>query len=88
MDNRRKGMEWIRFLWSRWKILALKIGTFQSRILLSLFYFLVIPPFAAITKIFTDPLGMKKAPPPNGIRKKQGRKIFSRNRRDNSECIF
>lgn len=55
-------MEWTRILWSRWKILALEVGTFQSRMLLSLFYFLVIPPFAAIVKIFTDPLGLKKSP--------------------------
>ena len=53
----------ISALWSRWKILALAVGTFQSRMLLSLFYFLVIPPFAAIIKIFSDPLGLKKSPP-------------------------
>ncbi len=56
-------MEWVRILWSRWKILALAVGTFQSRMLLSLFYFLVIPPFAAIIKIFADPLGLKKSHP-------------------------
>ena len=61
MDNGRKGMEWVRILWSRWKILALAVGTFQSRTLLSLFYFLVIPPFAAIIKIYADPLEMKKS---------------------------
>ena len=61
-DNERKGMEWVRNLWSRWKILAREVGTFQSRMFLSLFYLLVIPPFAAIVKIFVDPLGLKKSP--------------------------
>ena len=57
-----KEMRWVGILWSRWKILALKVGTFQSIMLLVLFYFLVIPPFAAIIKIFADPLGLKKSP--------------------------
>lgn len=48
-------------LWSRWKVLAQKIGTFQSKILFSLFYFLVMPPFAVIVKLFSDPLGLKKS---------------------------
>ena len=62
MDNGRKGMGWVHILCSRWKVMAQKVGTFQSRMLLSLFYFLVIPPFAAIIKIFLDPLGLKKSP--------------------------
>ena len=55
-------MGWAGTLWSRWKVLARKVGTFQSRMLLSMFYFLVIPPFVAIIKIFSDPLGFKKSP--------------------------
>jgi len=50
-------------LWSRWKILALRAGTFQSKTLLLLFYFLVIPPFAVVIKIFSDPLRLKNNPP-------------------------
>ncbi len=62
MEDQKKGMGWAGTLWSRWKILALKVGAFQSRMFLALFYFLVIPPFAAITKIFSDPLGLNKSP--------------------------
>lgn len=50
-------------LWSRWKTLARKAGTFQSKTLLWLFYFLVIPPFAVVIKIFSDPLRLKNSPP-------------------------
>lgn len=56
-------MGWAGTLWSRWKILARKAGTFQSKTLLLLFYFLVIPPFAAVIKIFSDPLRLKNNPP-------------------------
>ncbi len=56
-------MEWASILWGRWKAFARKLGVFQSRMILSIFYFLVIPPFAAVTKIFSDPLGLNKSGP-------------------------
>lgn len=56
-------MEWTSILWSRWKAFAGKAGVFQSRMILALFYFLVLPPFAGITKIFSDPLGLNKKGP-------------------------
>ncbi|OGU71233.1 MAG: hypothetical protein A3G43_12940 [Ignavibacteria bacterium RIFCSPLOWO2_12_FULL_56_21] len=76
MGNERKGREWVRNLWSRWKILALAVGTFQSRMLLSLFYLLVIPPFAAITKISSDPLGLNKSGPAKWRPKEAGQEDF------------
>jgi hypothetical protein len=42
--------------WARWKVIAKIIGNFQARLLLSFFYFLVVPPFALIVKLFKDPL--------------------------------
>jgi len=42
--------------WERWKIIAHKIGNFQARLLLVIFYFVVVPPFALIVKLFKDPL--------------------------------
>lgn len=47
-------------IWERWKRFARKIGNFQSRLLLSLFYSIVIFPLAPILKLFFDPLGIKK----------------------------
>ena len=45
--------------WARWKVIAQKIGNVQARVLLSLFYFVVVPPFALIVKGFSDPLGLR-----------------------------
>lgn len=49
--------------WARWKVIAHAIGNFQARLLLSLFYFVVVPPFALIVKLFQDPLKLR---PPQG----------------------
>jgi hypothetical protein len=53
----------VRRAWTRWKVIARVIGNFQARLLLSLFYFLVIPPFGLIVKLFKDPLMLR--PPQN-----------------------
>lgn len=46
-------------IWNRWKSIAHKIGNFQARLILILFYFLILAPFALIVKRL-DPLGMRK----------------------------
>jgi len=46
-------------LWERWKVFSKKLGSFQSRSLLSLFYFIIAAPFALIVKISSDPLRLK-----------------------------
>jgi hypothetical protein len=45
--------------WERWKVVAHAIGNFQARVLLSVFYFIVVPPFALIVKV-KDPLGLRQ----------------------------
>jgi hypothetical protein len=35
------------------------MGGYQSRILLSFFFFLVVSPFAVAVKLFSDPLGIR-----------------------------
>ena len=37
--------------WERWKAVARVIGTVQARLLLAVFYFTVVPPFAVIAKM-------------------------------------
>ena len=49
----------LRRTWERWKVIAHIIGNFQARVLLSIFYFLVVPPFALIVKIYRDPLHLR-----------------------------
>lgn len=48
-----------RRLWEGWKKIARKIGDFNARVILTLFYFILLCPFAIIMKIFTDPLEIK-----------------------------
>ncbi len=49
-----------RALLRAWKSLAHKIANFQARLLLSLFYFVALTPFALRVKIFSDPLQLKR----------------------------
>ncbi len=49
----------LRSIWDTWKIIAHKIGDFQARLVLSLFYFIVFTPFALVVKMFSDPLRLR-----------------------------
>jgi hypothetical protein len=49
----------LKLWWSRWKSIAHKIGDFQARGILSVFYFIVLAPFALGVKILSDPLQLK-----------------------------
>ena len=49
----------IRRAWVWWKRVARKIGDFQARILLTVFYFLFFAPFALAIRFLTDPLSIK-----------------------------
>jgi len=42
-----------------WKNFSTRIGSFQSRIILSLFFFFFVSPFALAVKMFSDPLKIK-----------------------------
>lgn len=53
----------LRLAWDRWTVIAHVIGNVQARVLLTLFYFTVVPPFAVIVKLAKDPLGLR---PPRG----------------------
>jgi hypothetical protein len=51
-------------IWEGWKRVARKIGDVQARIILTLFYLLIVGPFALGIRWFADPLAIK-----NGARK-------------------
>lgn len=46
-------------LWEWWKRVGKKFGDVQARILLTLFYFVVLSPFAIVVRSVSDPLGIK-----------------------------
>ncbi len=49
----------LRQLWLRWKVLATKIGNFQGRVILTLFYFVFVTPLGVVIRLFADPLHIK-----------------------------
>jgi len=48
--------------WQAWKDLAHKIGNFQARVILSIFYAVLVLPFGLAARWFSDPLRIKKKP--------------------------
>lgn len=52
----------LKRIWQAWKRVAHRIGNFQSRVLLTIFYFVVVLPFGLATRLFSDPLRIKKCP--------------------------
>ncbi len=49
----------LRELWAAWKRVARKIGDFQARVLLTIFYFVLLAPFALLVRRTSDPLALK-----------------------------
>lgn len=47
-------------LWHGWKIIARRIGYFQTRLILSLIYFVIVGPVALILRLLSDPLAIGK----------------------------
>ena len=45
--------------WQAWKRIGQMIGDFVARIVLTLFYFTILVPFATIVRLFGDPLDIK-----------------------------
>ncbi len=56
-------LELLRRVWQRWKRIARRIGDVQARILLIVFYFTVLAPFALVVRWATDPLAIKPGTP-------------------------
>ncbi|MDQ2732919.1 MAG: hypothetical protein M3Y56_14770 [Armatimonadota bacterium] len=52
--------------WSRWKEFAQHIANFQSRLILTVFYFTVALPVGILIRLFADPLRMRKPPAQTG----------------------
>ncbi len=56
----------MRRLWKRftawWMPIAEAIGNFMNRVILSIFYFVIVLPFGLGVRLFSDPLRIKKKP--------------------------
>jgi len=69
MQSVRCGIDMLRRLWGRWKSIAHTIGAFQSRVLLTVFYCLILAPFGLGVRLFSDPLHLTRRHPPHWRRK-------------------
>lgn len=52
-------MSWLKKIWEGWKKIARKIGDFQARVLLGIFYFVILAPVAIIINLRKDILSLK-----------------------------
>ena len=50
----------MRVLWGGWKAVATRIGHFQTRVILSLFYYVLMLPVAVGMRLFRDPLQLNR----------------------------
>ena len=50
----------LRRLWEGWKRFGRKMGYVQARLLLTVFYFVILGPFALVIRFKSDPLGLKR----------------------------
>jgi hypothetical protein len=55
----------LRKIWDLWKTAARIVARYQARLLLTLFYFLILAPFALVVRAFSDPLRLKGPFPSN-----------------------
>jgi hypothetical protein len=48
--------------WQTWKRAARAVGTFQARVLLTIFYAVLVLPFGIVVREFSDSLRIKRRP--------------------------
>jgi hypothetical protein len=54
-------MRFLTNFWEAWKRLGKRIGDFQARLLLTVFYFVILAPFALVVRWASDPLSLKRS---------------------------
>ena len=52
----------LKRVWQGWKRLAQAIGTFQARVLLTIFYAVLVLPVGVLVRLFSDPLRIRRRP--------------------------
>jgi hypothetical protein len=56
----RQNYTGLRRWWEKWKAFAADMGNYQGRLLLALFYFVVVTPFGIAVRLFSDPLQLRR----------------------------
>jgi hypothetical protein len=52
----------LKQVWQAWKRIARIIGNIQARVLLTIFYGVLVFPFGMAIRLFSDPLRIKRKP--------------------------
>lgn len=52
----------LKRVWQAWKRVAHTVGTFQARVLLTIFYAVLVLPFGIFARLFSDSLRIKRRP--------------------------
>ena len=52
----------LRNLWNEWLRISKHLGSFNARALITLIYFTILAIFGIASRLFSDPLDMKKRP--------------------------
>jgi hypothetical protein len=50
----------LKAFWEAWKSFGRKLGDFQARLILSVFYFVIVAPFSLLIRCGSDPLTLKR----------------------------
>jgi hypothetical protein len=58
-DKESRSPGWLRRFWDGWKRFGKRIGDIQARLLLTIFYYVLLAPFALALRRWGDPLGIK-----------------------------
>jgi hypothetical protein len=74
-------MTFLRTAWQLWKRIALIIGDFIARIVLTIFYFTLFVPFGLGVRLLSDPLGIKHRPEQNWLERSAQEDTFEGARR-------
>jgi hypothetical protein len=59
----------LRTAWQLWKRIALVIGDFIARVVLTIFYFTLFVPFGLGVRLLSDPLAIKHRPEVNWLKR-------------------
>jgi hypothetical protein len=62
-QNQQSKKNLLMRFWQGWKRVAKKIGNFQARVLLAVFYFTIFCPFALAIRWSSDPLAINPGAP-------------------------
>jgi len=57
--NQQQSMNLLARFWRGWKRIARKVGQFQGRVVMTIFYFTIFAPFAIAIRWGSDPLAIK-----------------------------